>query len=168
MSHITASKSCHMWVISQTVSHDTRGMSHATQRSEVWIPLCVAVCCSMLQCVAVCCSMLQRVAACCRKVKRSGFSLHWRLGICDITRWNESCHTWKWDMSHMEMSHVTCNDELIPFTLRAVNESWHIWEWVKCKWEWVMSHARMRHSSYTRMSHIEISHVTHGNESCHT
>jgi len=30
-----------------------------------WHPLCVAVCCSMLQCVAVCSSVLQCVAVCC-------------------------------------------------------------------------------------------------------
>ena len=30
-----------------------------------WHPLCVAVCCSMLQCVAVCSNVLQCVAVCC-------------------------------------------------------------------------------------------------------
>ena len=33
--------------------------------SIVMLPLCVAVCCSVLQFVAVCCSVLQCVAVCC-------------------------------------------------------------------------------------------------------
>ena len=76
-----------------------------------------------------------------------------------VTRINESCHTYEWVMSHMWMSPVT-----------HVNESCQT-----C--EWVMSHMWMSHGTHVNeachtcewaLSHMWMSPVTHVNESCHT
>jgi len=73
MSHIN--ESCHVWM-----SHAIRAYTCTSHVTLVWC----TVCCSVLQCVAVCCS--QCVAVCCS---------------VPISHANESCHTYKWVMSHV-------------------------------------------------------------------
>jgi len=109
---------------------------------------------------------------------------------------NESCHTCKWVMSHVWMSHVT-----------HMNESCHTCEWVMARLKtsptgkfnslvthvneschtcgWLISHTwrshitRVNESSHgekikrdvdksTPLSHMWMGHVTHVNGSCHT
>ena len=79
--------------------------------------------------------------------------------IKNLNRLPVMCHTNKWVMSHIWMSHVTHTNESYHIDERKhfidylscvthINESCHTYEWV--------------------MSHIWMSHVTHMNESCHT
>jgi len=74
---------------------------------------CVAACCSVLQRVAACCSVSQRVAACCSVLQRVAAYCIWLILSCEfysvrhVTRMNESCHTYEWVMSHIQISHVT-------------------------------------------------------------
>ena len=69
---------------------------------RVVIPLCVAVCCSLLQCDTVCCSVLQcelqDVALCCKlhitlhpqaghAAIDSVMCVTWHIRVCDMTHW---------------------------------------------------------------------------------
>jgi len=47
-----------------------------TNQPQLLGPLCVAVCCSVLQCVAMCCSALQCVAVCLYLLHTAKFQLH--------------------------------------------------------------------------------------------
>jgi len=97
---------------------------------------------------------------------------------------------WEWVMSHIWMSHVTC--EWVMSHRNKSCDMWmshvtHRWQcYVRCccladdSWGWVTSHMWMSHVSHMNesrhtyewvMSHIVMlwmSHVTHVNESCHT
>ena len=60
---------CDAAPLQHTATHCNRGKLVILQGdgdAENAAPVCVAVCCSVLQCVAACCSVLQRVAVCCR------------------------------------------------------------------------------------------------------
>ena len=90
---------------------------------------CAAVCCSVLQCVAVCCSMLQCsvlqcvcpvsnfsnssivrvlcVAVCCRVLQCAAECCKYQMWLSPVTHEKESCHIYKWVMSHVWTNYVT-------------------------------------------------------------
>jgi len=91
-----------------------------------------------------------------------------------IRRANDSCHTYKWPMSHIPMTHVTrTNDSCHIYKMTHVThtkDSCHTYKWF-------MSHIPMTHVTHTKdschtykwfMSHIPMTHVTHTKDSCHT
>ena len=97
------------------------------------------------------------------------------------THVNESCHTYRWVMSHIWMSHVA-----------RMNESCHVYMWVLshiwmnhvtyvnescCTYGWGMSRIWMRHVARMDeschvyewvMTQVLMSYVTYVNETCHT
>jgi len=104
----------------------------------------MSLCCSVLQCVAVCCGVLQCVGL---------YGILISKGSCIVVRDNdsgdrhemkESCYTYKWVMSHIQMSHVTRKTE----SFDTYNK------WIRYVM-WVMSRIRKIR-------------VTDTNESCHT
>ena len=72
-------------------------------RDSIWCSVlqCVAVCCSVLQCVAVFCSVLQCASM-----------LQFNAILKNVaSRTSESCHTYEWVMSHIQMSRGTHTNE---------------------------------------------------------
>jgi len=99
-----------------------------------------------------------------------------------VSRMNESCRTYKWGMSHIQVSLVTYTNVLhVQKQIQVVPHSWmhrftHTYEICQA-YEWVMSHIWMSHVAHMNescrtyewvMSHIWMSHVAHMNESCRT
>jgi len=107
--------------------------------------------------------------------------------VCVMLHIKKSCHTWKWVMSHVEMSHVTHMNQschtyewVMPHISRShgthMNESRHSDEHVICV-PWLIhmcdiySDASIKEWCHTRlcvMSHTLRSDVTHAYESCRT
>jgi len=93
-------------------------------------------------------------------------------GIDPVKYTSESCHTYKWVMSHVWMGHVIYK-----------NQSCRIYEWVIlhiwkghfmyrnafCRWcKFVVSRIWMGRVAYIIVSHTWMGCVKHMNESCHT
>ena len=89
---------------------------------------------------------------------------HQNMGVLPlILHITESCHTFKWVMSHIPLSHVT-----------HMNESCHTLGWV-ISHTWINSNPAhfkpgmlVNTGVVYRSHHICMSHVTHIYESCHT
>jgi len=87
---------------------------------------------------------------------------------CDVS---ESWHAYEWETAHLWMSHgIHLNDPCFTckWVISHINESWYTCQWVKMSHgtlineSWNMAHLFMSHA------YIWMSHVPHGNESCHT